>query len=150
MNKRQNAAKEQRKTMNRAGAMLTDMQASTVSGLYEGMKYTEELIAAGTRINWKGELKRAAVDLWDRKENDPDNAPGLWEDIMYKNGIRIIPETITPGLAFAFDELGWWKDEVYRSKLKANVYTPEQYPAGWEIVLEEDERTSSGLLEGEG
>ena len=98
MNKRQNAAKEQRKTMNRAGAMLTDMQASTVSGLYEGMKYTEELIAAGTRINWKGSLKRAAVDLWDRKENDPDNAPGLWEDIMYKNGIRIIPETITPGL----------------------------------------------------
>ena len=46
--------------------------------------------------------------------------------------IPYIPETITVGLAFAMDELGWWGGKLYKSKLAANVYTPDQYPAGWE------------------
>ena len=36
--------------------------------------------------------------------------------------------------AFSKDELGWWGDVVYRSAMDANVYTPEQYPAGWELA----------------
>lgn len=28
-------------------------------------------------------------------------------------GIRIIPETITSGLAFTKDELGWWGEYIY-------------------------------------
>lgn len=53
-------------------------------------------------------LKRAAVDLWDNEANTPDAAPTLWEDIDYRDGIRVIPETITVGLAFAKGEKGWW------------------------------------------
>ena len=92
------------------------------------------LVKAGTRINWKGALKRAAVDLWDTAENTPDAAPTLWEDIAYRDGIRIIPETITAGLAFANGELGYWGDSIYKSKLDSNVWTPAQYPDGWELV----------------
>lgn len=91
-------------------------------------------MAVGTRINHNGVIKRAAVDLWDTPENNPDNAPSLWEDISYMDGYRIIPETITAGAAFAKDECGWWKGVLYRSLIDANVYTPEQYAAGWEIV----------------
>lgn len=93
----------------------------------------EGLVKAGARINWNGVLKRAAADLWDTAENNPDNAPGLWEDIAYKNGFRIIPEVITSGLAFALDEKGWWNGKLYRSTISANIHTPEQYPAGWEL-----------------
>lgn len=38
--------------------------------------------------------------------------------------------------ASSLDECGWWGDTLYRSKLAANVYTPEQYSAGWEAVTE--------------
>lgn len=31
-------------------------------------------------------------------------------------------------------ELGWWQKHVYRSTTAANVYTPDQYAAGWELV----------------
>ena len=113
---------------------LDDATASTVIPLYGGMKYDGALIKAGTRINWNGTLKRAAVDLWDREDSNPDNAPNLWEDILYREGYRIIPSVITVGLAFADGEIGWWDDELYRSKLEANVHTPEQYPDGWERV----------------
>lgn len=134
MSKWVEAAKKQREVMDKAGEMLTDAQASTVVTLYGSLHEDGALIESGTRINWHGVLKRAAVDLWDRAENNPDNAPALWEDVPYKDGIRVIPEVITAGLAFAKDELGWWKDEVYRSLLDANTYTPEQYAAGWELV----------------
>lgn len=114
--------------------MLTDAQASTVVALYGGMKYDGALIAAGTRINWQGQLKRAAVDLWDTELNNPDHAPALWEDVAYKDGYRIIPETITATLAFSKDELGWWGDTLYRSLMDGNVYTPNQAPSQWEAV----------------
>ena len=77
-------------------------------------------------------IKRVAVGLWDTTENTPDAAPTLWEDLAYQEGYRVIPETITAGTAFALDELGWWGGKLYKSKLAANVYTPEQYPDGWE------------------
>lgn len=117
-----------------AATSLDDATASTAAALFPGMKYDGALVAAGTRINWYGTVKRAATDLWDTMDNNPDNAPALWEDLNYKEGHRIIPETVTVGTAFALGELGWWKDELYESLLEANVYTPETYPAGWKLV----------------
>ena len=70
----------------------------------------------------------------DTEADTPDNAPTLLEDIAYREGYRIIPATITAGTAFAKDECGWWGDVLYRSLIDANVYTPEAYPAGWEVV----------------
>lgn len=82
-------------------ANVPDKEASEVPTLSPELTYDGALIAAGTRINWNGILKRAAVDLWNTEENNPDNAPTLWEDIAYKEGYRIIPAAITAGTAFA-------------------------------------------------
>lgn len=139
MRKRQEAALKQREVMNTAAEYLTDAQASTVATIYPGLKYDGALVKNGTRIYWGGVLKRAAVDLWDREENNPDNAPDLWEDVLYRDGIRIIPDVITVGLVFAKGEKGWWGDEIYVSLLDANNYTPEQYRRGWELYVKEEE-----------
>lgn len=112
---------------------VDDATASRMVDYYPTLKQDGSLIAVNTRINWNGKLKRAAVDLWDTADNSPDNAPTLWEDILYRDGYRIIPDVITAGTAFALDELGWWGDKLYKSLLSANVYTPEQYPNGWEL-----------------
>lgn len=117
-----------------AAQNLDDKTASDAVELFDSLHFEGELVKAGTRINWHGALKQAAVDLWDTEINSPDNAPALWQDIAYRQGIRVIPQTITVTEAFAKDELGWWGDVVYRSIMDANVYTPEQYPAGWELA----------------
>ena len=127
-------ARELRRLIVQASATLTDADASTAAELFPRLKGDGSLVENGTRINWNGKVKRAAVDLWDRTENNPDNAPTLWEDLAYRDGIRIIPETITAGTAFAKDELGWWGDTLYKSLLDANVWTPEQNASGWEKV----------------
>lgn len=122
-----------------AREMLDDKTASVAPELFAFMTYEHRnqdeeipLIRSGTRINWNGTLKRAAVDLWDTAENNPDNAPVLWEDILYRAGHRIIPEVITVGLAFSNGETGWWGDVLKRSKADNNVWTPDQYPDYWE------------------
>ena len=114
--------------------LVDDKTASIAPELFPGLKQDGSLIKVSTRIKWNGTLKRAAVDLWDTPENNPDNAPALWEDIQYRLGYRIIPETITVGLAFSEGECGWWGDVLYKSKVNANVYTPEQYASNWELV----------------
>ena len=114
---------------------VDDKTASEAADLFPKLKEDGQLVQVGTRINWNGTVKRAAVDLWDTAENNPDNATDLWEDIEYRDGYRIILETITVGTAFAKDECGWWKDgHLYKSLYDANVHTPEQYPNGWELV----------------
>jgi hypothetical protein len=126
-------ARKLRPIIEQAMTSVDDKTASEAADLFPGLKQNGELVKAGTRINWNGTVKKAAVDLWDTAENNPDNAPNLWADLNYRDGIRIIPDVITVTLAFSKDELGWWGDVKYRSLMDANVYTPEQYAAGWEI-----------------
>lgn len=111
---------------------MTDPEASTLPEMFPKLKEDGSLISAGTRINWNGKLKKAAVALWDTAENNPDNAPNLWEDLNYVNGFRVIPEVITTTTAFSKGEKGWWKGDIYESVHDgANVWTPDQYAAGW-------------------
>ena len=127
-------ARKYREIILSAMESVDDKTASEAPDLLARLDQNGKLVKAGTRINWNGVVKRAMVDLWDTAENNPDNAPSLWENIEYKDGYRIIPETITASGAFAFGEIGWWKDDKYESLINANVYTPEQYPAGWKVI----------------
>lgn len=122
-----------REAMEQAAPSLDDKTASGAAEMFPKLKGDGALVQAGMRINWNGVVKRAAVDLWDTAENAPDTAPTLWEDLLYRDGIRIIPNTITEGTAFAKGEEGWWDGVVYVSLMDGNIWTPEGYPAGWEV-----------------
>lgn len=130
-------ARKYRAVIESAMSLADDKLASEAPEFFPSLTESGVLVKAGTRINWKGVVKKAAVDLWDTAENNPDNAPTLWADLGYKDGYRIIPETITVTTAFAKGECGWWGEVLYRSLLDSNVYTPAAYPAGWEIAPKE-------------
>lgn len=127
-------ARQLRPIIEQAAKSLSDAVASESAELFPKMKYTGELIKAGTRINWGGTIMKAAVDLWDREENNPNYAPTLWEEIEYIHGIRKIPEDdiFSVTKAFAQNELGWWDEKVYKSLVDGNVYHPRIVPTNWE------------------
>ena len=125
-----------RPVIEQAAQSLDDKTASEAAELFPRLKQDGSLVLAGTRIDWHGVVKRAAVDLWDTEQNTPDNAPTLWEDLAYRHGYRIIPDTITVTSQFAKGERGWWGDVLYESLIDANVWTPAQYAAGWAEVNE--------------
>ena len=127
-------ARKLRPIIEQAAQSLDDKVASEGAELFPALKQDGSLVKAGTRINWNGMLKMAAVDLWDTAENNPDNAPALWQDIAYRQGIRIIPANITATEQFAKGERGWWHDSLYESLIDANVWTPDAYPAGWQLI----------------
>lgn len=120
-----------RAIVEQAAASLDDKTASEAPTLFPRLKQDGSLVRAGTRICHNGEIKKAAVDLWDTADNSPDNAATLWETLDYKDGYRIIPETITVTTAFAKGERGWWNGKLYESKVGSNIYTPEQYADNW-------------------
>jgi len=134
MNMTKEHAYKLRAILEKAAQGLEDMDASMAPSFFPRLKEDGSLVSAGTKINWLGSVKRAAVDLWDTAESNPSNAPDLWEDISFKDGYRIIPETITAGLAFAKDEFGWWNGMLYKSTIANNVWNPEAYPEGWALV----------------
>lgn len=123
-----------RSIIEKATVSLDDKTASEGAILFPRLKGDGSLVNAGTRINWQGTIKRAANALWDTLENDPDHATTMWEDISYREGFRIIPETITASAAFQKDECGWWNDTLYKSLIDNNTWTPAAYPAGWEAI----------------
>ena len=126
-----------RSIVEKAAASLDNKTASTAATLFPRLKADGSLVTAGTRINWNGTIKKSSVDLWDSAENNPDNAPALWQDIEYKDGYRIIPDVITVGKAFAYGERGWWTDGLlYEYTKENNVYTPAEYADYWKIVEE--------------
>lgn len=128
------AAKKYRKLIEKAVQSLDDKDASEAPTLFPRLKQDGSLVRAGTRICHNGEVKKAAVDLWDTADNSPDRATTLWETLDYKDGYRIIPSVITVTGAFAKGERGWWNGKLYESKVESNVYTPEQYADNWTEV----------------
>lgn len=127
-------AKKLRAIVEQAAASLDDKTASEAPTLFPRLKQDGSLVRAGTRICHNGEVKKAAVDLWDTADNSPDNATALWETLDYKDGYRIIPSVITVTTAFAKGERGWWNGVLYESAVDSNVYTPEQYARNWTEV----------------
>jgi hypothetical protein len=127
-------ARKYRAVIETAMGLTDDKLASEAPVLFPSLKEDGSLVPVGTRINWNGVCKKAATDLWDTVENNPDNAPALWADLNYKDGYRYIDEVLTVTTAFAKDECGWWNDVLYRSLVDGNVYNPEQYSANWAVV----------------
>lgn len=133
---RQTRARELREVIEAATQTADEKTISGAPELCRTLKQDGSLVRAGTRINWNGTIKKAAVDLWDNPDSTPDAAPTLWENIDYRDGIRVIPETITATSAFSEGELGYWRADgkIYRAKAGGTVWTPAQYPDAWEVV----------------
>lgn len=127
-------ARKLRPIIEQAAESLDDKSASESVALFSHLKEDGSLIKAGKRINWRGVLKQAAVDLWDTETNSPDAAPALWSDIAYREGIRVIPNPITATTAFALNELGWQEGHIYRSGMEGNTHQPGDLNAPWTMV----------------
>lgn len=116
---------------------IPDRELATHPDLFPRLKGDGSLIEAGHHINWHGIIYRAANALWDTPENTPDNAPGLWEAVVYRDGYRVLTGPISASNPVQVDEICWYEDEKWKNILGVpSVYLPSEYPAGWEKVVE--------------
>lgn len=89
----------------------------------------------GILVKYEDKTYRCVNAHTSQSDWKPDVAPSLWVHLNYRDGIRVIPESISATAAFAKGERGWWNDILYESLADANVYTPQEYAANWKKAV---------------
>lgn len=128
-------AKAIREAMGKVTATLTDEQAIELSVLYPlwviGAEY-----AVDARVRYGDKLYKCLQSHTSQDNWTPDVTPALWVEVAPPNEYREIKDGMLPTEAFALGEIGWYKEEdnLWKSLIDANTYTPDIYPSGWEQV----------------
>ena len=134
MGKWYDAALPVRESMDAAGAMLTDEQAAAVPALYSAWE-TGTAYNAGDRRTYGGVLYKCLQAHTSQDDWTPDVAVSLWATVLIPDP-DVIPDWVQPDSTNAYmtgDKVRY-NGVVYRSLIDNNVWSPDAYPAGWEIV----------------
>ena len=113
-----------------ACSYLDDDQAETVAILFRKWE-AGTAYAAGDRRLYDGLLYRCVQAHTAQSDWTPDKTPALW----VRTSTEEWPEWVRPtGAQDAYNkgDKVTYKGEHYISLIDANVYSPEEYPAGWE------------------
>ena len=112
-----------------------DEQACQFPSLFDawavGVTYAvDERVQSGDKL-WKCLQAHTSQDGW-----NPEASPALWVEVAKPGEYREIKAGMLSTEAFAMGEIGWYqtKDKLYKSLIDNNTYTPDSYPAGWEVV----------------
>lgn len=124
-----------RGSMTKVTSVLTDEQAIEVKELYQLWEVGVDYAVDDVRRH-DDKLFRCLQAHTSQADWTPDAVPALWVEIAAAGEYREIKENMLSTEAFALDEIGWYqtKENLYKSLIAANVYTPDAYPAGWEKV----------------
>lgn len=124
-----------RGSMTKVTSTLTDEQAIEVKELYQFWEVGVDYAVDDVRRH-NDKLFRCLQAHTSQADWTPDAVPALWVEIAAAGEYREIKDNMLPTEAFALGEIGWYKskDNLWKSLIPANTYTPETYPSGWEQV----------------
>ncbi len=90
----------------------------------------------GTRVESVEKLWKCIQAHTSQEDWKPESSPALWVEVAAPGEYREIKTDMLSTEAFALGEIGWYqhKDNLYKSLIDNNVYTPDSYPHGWEVV----------------
>lgn len=113
----------------------TDAEALAVKDIYP-MWANATVYAVKTIVRYGEKLYKCLQAHTSQDTWTPDVTPALWVEVAPAGEYREIKDNMLPTEAFALGEIGWYKekDNLWKSLIDANTYTPETYPAGWEQV----------------
>lgn len=124
------AAQEVRTAMDTAAAVLTDETALDAMALYPKWE-TGKAYAVDNRIRHGEFLYKCVQAHTSQADWTPDATPALWVRVSLEEW----PEWVQPTGAHDAYNTGdkvTYNGNRYVSRIDANVYSPEAYPAGWE------------------
>lgn len=130
MGKWLNGAQKVRNAMNAAGAQLDDAAALDAMAIYPAWA-VGEAYAAGDRRRYGEKLYKCVQAHTSQADWTPDATPALWVKIS----VDECPEWVQPTGAHDAYNTGdkvTYNGKRYISLIDGNVYSPDDYPAGWE------------------
>ena len=125
------AAQKLRAAMDIAGAKLDDATALDAMALYPLCK-TDVAYAIGQRVRYGDNLYKCVQAHTSQGDWIPSATPALW----VRASIEEWPEWVQPTGAhdaYAKGDKVTYKGKRYISLIDGNTYSPDAYPAGWEM-----------------
>ena len=139
MNKLQ-IAEQFRRALQLFAASLTDEQALEVATVYNAWK-ADTAYTAGQFItygeNGVGDPQLYKVVQAHTSQADwlPDKTPALYTAIgLNEEGYPVWSQPTGAHDAYNKDDIVVYNGTLYKSLIDGNVYAPDVYPAGWEVV----------------
>ena len=132
------AAEQFRRALQLFAQSLTDdvaMEVATVFPAYEvGKAYkAEEMFTYGTNNVGDPQLYRVVSDHTSQADWIPNITPALYTPIgLTEEGYPIWSKPTGAHDAYDMGDIVEYNGTLYRSLIAGNVYSPDEYPAGWE------------------
>lgn len=131
MGKWTQAAQRVREAMDAAGAWLDDAAALDAMAIYPAWE-TDVAYAIGQRVRYGDKLYKCVQAHTSQGDWMPSATPALWVRVS----IEEWPEWVQPTGAhdaYAKGDKVTYKGKRYISLIDGNTYSPDAYPAGWEM-----------------
>ena len=131
MGKWTQAAQRVREAMDAAGAWIDDAAALDAMAIYPAWE-TDVAYAIGQRVRYGDKLYKCVQAHTSQGDWMPSATPALWVRVS----IEEWPEWVQPTGAhdaYAKGDKVTYKGKRYMSLIDGNAYSPDAYPAGWEL-----------------
>ena len=135
------AAEQLRRALQMFAVTLTDDQAMEVATVYpvweNGKTYTAgTILRHGQNGVGDPQLYRVAQEHTSQADWPPEATPALYTAIgLTSDGYPIWSRPTGAHDAFNTGDIVDYKGILYKSLIDGNVYSPDEYPAGWEVVV---------------
>jgi hypothetical protein len=121
---------------------LTDEMAMEIATVYPkyvvGKLYKpDEMFTYGTNDVGDPQLYRVVSEHTSQKDWTPNVTPALYTPIgLTEEGYPIWSKPTGGHDAYNIGDIVDYNGTLYKSLIDGNVYSPEEYPAGWEVYSE--------------
>ena len=116
--------------------ILTDEQAEAVTSMYPEWAADTDY-SVGVRVQYGGKLYRCVQAHTSQESWEPPATPALWVRTAKQGEIPVWVQPTGAHDAYNKGDKVHYPsatDHVYESLIDANVYSPEAYPQGWQLV----------------
>ena len=133
------AAEQLRKAMQIFAQTLTDDEAMEVATIFPayviGKLYkADEMFAYGTNEVGDPQLYKVVQAHTSQEDWKPDTTPALYTPIgLTEEGYPVWSKPTGAHDAYSIGDIVDYNGTLYKSLIDGNVYSPEEYPAGWEV-----------------
>lgn len=125
-----------RALIEKASASLPDEDALEAVELFPLWAANTEY-AADVRVRYADKLYRCVQAHTSQADWTPDATPALWTEVAKPGEIPVWRQPTGAQDAYMTGDMVHYPtadDPVYRSVIDNNIWSPEAYPAGWEVV----------------
>ena len=120
-------------------ASLDDEKALEVATIYDPWKAGKayavgEFVTYGENSTGDPQLYKVVQDHTSQADWTPDKTPSLYDAIgLDENGYPIWSRPTGAHDAYNTGDIVDYNGTLYKSTINGNTYSPDEYPAGWEV-----------------